>query len=78
MQSSIGTLKKENQILKDEIKMYKTQPTIVSRSRKRIDKSDDGYYYIEDIKYLLLIGTREEVWNDIAFKTKGNLKKEDI
>jgi hypothetical protein len=78
LQSSIGTLKKENQILKDEIKMYKTQPTIVSRSRKRIDKSDDGYYYIEDIKYLLLIGTREEVWNDIAFKTKGNLKKEDI
>lgn len=45
---------------------------------KRPHKSTDGYYHIGTKKYKLLFGSREQVWNETAYKTKGELKKEDL
>lgn len=44
----------------------------------RISKQKDGYYHVDDKKYKLLFGTREQVWNEIAYKTAGELKKTDL
>ena len=45
---------------------------------KRPHKASDGYYHIGSKKYKLLFGSREQVWNGTAYKTKGELKKEDF
>lgn len=49
--------------------------------RKRIkmfQKQKDNFYYINDKKYEKLIGNRQEVWDSIAYKTAGELTKEDF
>ena len=50
----------------------------IANSYKRISKSEDGFYYINNKKYSSCFGTREEVWNETAFKTTGGLMKEQL
>lgn len=45
---------------------------------KRIDKSKDGKYHVDDIVYNKLFGTRQEVWDGGAYKTSGELVKDDL
>jgi len=51
----------------------------ITNNLKRISKNyQDGLYYIGDFKYKKCFGSREEVWNRIAYKTVGNLVKDDL
>jgi phage anti-repressor protein len=50
----------------------------ITNSLKRLAKQSDGYYYIGCYKYKKNIGSREEVWNNVAYKTGGNLTKQDL
>ena len=47
------------------------------RSPKRM-KNKNGKYCIDGVEYKKLKGTRIEVWDNIAFTTKGKLIKEDF
>lgn len=85
-------LKDENTILKQVIKnktqihnkkeLLKDENDVTdTRVRKRIrqfQKQKDNFYYINDTKYEKLIGTRQEVWDSIAYKTAGELTKQDF
>ena len=44
----------------------------------RIDRSPDGFYHVDGKAYPQLIGTREEVWKGLAYKTAGQLTKEEL
>ena len=50
----------------------------VIKSMKRIDKSSDGFYYVNGNKYDKLFGSREQVWNGHSYKTTGGLTKTDL
>jgi len=45
---------------------------------KRPVKNEEGLYVIKGKKYQILIGSRAQVYNESAYKTSGNLKKEDL
>lgn len=45
---------------------------------KNITKNKDGKYHIQDKIYDKLTGTRYEVYQEIAFKTTGELTKDDL
>jgi hypothetical protein len=45
---------------------------------RKYQKAKDGYYYINDTCYDKLLGTRDEVWNNIAYKTSGGLTKDEL
>ena len=45
---------------------------------KKYMKSNDGTYHIKGHKYAMLIGSRAQVWHKTAYKTKGDLKREDL
>jgi hypothetical protein len=45
---------------------------------RKFDKAKDGKYYIDDVVYDKLFGTREEVWNGTAYKTSGGLIKDNL
>ena len=45
---------------------------------RRFQKAKDGKYYIDEICFDKLFGTRDEVWNDVAYKTTGELIKADF
>lgn len=88
--SEIKQVKDENARLKHEIKILKQKDNKKERSQeynnneeihqrkrpKKILKQKDNFYYIGDKKYEKLIGTRQEVWDSIAYKTAGELTKE--
>lgn len=44
----------------------------------KFSKQKDGYYHVDGKKYKLLFGSREQVWNEAAYKTTGGLKKNDL
>lgn len=50
----------------------------ITNSMKKIIKNVDGFYYVDGIKYIRLIGSREDVWNGLAYKSAGGLKKNDF
>jgi len=50
----------------------------ITKSMKRIIKSPDGFYYIDNCKYQKCFGSRQEVWNGHAYKTTGELTKSDL
>lgn len=70
---------KYNNIMKkmDNINNKKINKISTPHVRK-YQKDKDGYYYIHDNKYQKLIGSREEVWKKIAYKTTGELVREDL
>ena len=41
-------------------------------------KADDGMYHIKGKKYEVLKGSRAQVWHKTAYKTKGDLKRDDL
>ena len=41
-------------------------------------KSEDGFYHIKGKKYLLLRGSRRQVWGDTAYMTEGGLTKDKL
>jgi hypothetical protein len=45
---------------------------------KKIMKSSDGKYHVKGHVYEKLIGSRAQVWHGTAYKTKGDLRKEDL
>lgn len=58
-----------------------TQPTVytnIIENMKRPSKQKDGKYHIGNTKYDLLMGTREEVWDGVAYKTTGGLMKSEL
>jgi hypothetical protein len=55
---------------------FKREPLVPSM--KRIFKSPDGFYYIDNCKYRKCFGSRQEVWNGDAYKTSGELTKSDL
>ena len=77
-------LLEENKLLKDKIETLSKNESEVqdipirAEHIKRISKSKDGTYELEGNKYEKLYGTREEVWNNKAYKTNGLLKKSDL
>ena len=47
-------------------------------SMKRIAKSSDGLYHINNKTYKKCFGSRQDVWNENAYKTTGELIKSDL
>lgn len=45
---------------------------------RRFQKHKDGCYHIDGQTYTLLSGTREQVWDNIAYRSEGNLTKKDF
>lgn len=45
---------------------------------KRPTKHRDGKYHIDGKIYTILFGTRQEVWDETAYKTSGELLKSDL
>lgn len=45
---------------------------------KRPTRESDGMYHIQGNKYRELFGSRIQVWNGNAYKTEGNLVKNDL
>jgi phage anti-repressor protein len=45
---------------------------------RRYQKAKDGKYYIDEICYDKLFGSRDEVWKDVAYKTTGELIKSEL
>ncbi len=73
-----------NTIIDDEINInddkndVENYNNIIKTNLKKIIKSADGLYYINGNIYKENIGTREKVWEKIAYKTSGGLIKEDL
>jgi hypothetical protein len=89
--SEIKQVKDENTRLKQEIKILKQKDNkneisqednnimdIHDHKRVKIKKQKDNFYYVNDKKYEKLIGTRQEVWDSIAYKTAGYLTKREL
>ncbi len=45
---------------------------------KRPHRSSDGLYHIKANKYKLLVGSRQQVWNNTAHHTSGGLVKSKL
>ena len=45
---------------------------------KKPTRQEDGHYHVNGQKYKFLKGSRAQVYNGTAYKTKGNLKKDDL
>ena len=65
----------EKEIVKEEIENY---GIIVNKLHKDFIKNKNGTYNINGVVFNKLYGTREEVWNGIAYKTTGYLIKKDL
>ena len=60
------------------IKQNKT-PTPTDRKHvRRFQKNTDGMYDIDNHTYPILSGTREQVWDNVAYRTEGGLIKSDF
>jgi hypothetical protein len=72
-------LDKYNVLLKKKGEPIKEISLKVEKIRvKKYNKQKDGYYYIHEKKYEKLNGSRNEVWQNIAYRTTGGLIKEDL
>jgi hypothetical protein len=45
---------------------------------RRFQQNKDGKYYIDEICYNKLVGSRDDVWKGEAYKTTGDLIKSDF
>lgn len=71
----------ENEITNEDTNNIVVQPPVYTNiidDMKRPSKQKDGKYHIGNTIYDLLMGTREEVWNGVAYKTTGGLIKSDL
>lgn len=63
-------------VTKEDLNNYEN---VVNTQRKQQPKKlKDGTYIIEGKNYKKIYGTREEVWNEIAHRTTGDLKKDRL
>jgi hypothetical protein len=49
-----------------------------NKNNKKITKNSDGFYYVNGIKYIKLYGSRQDVWDKVAFQTTGCLSRLDF
>jgi hypothetical protein len=70
----------ENNRLKLEYEeLFKKNKGETSRKKfRKFQKHADGFYYINGDKYGKLTGTRQEVWDGVAYRTGGELTKADF
>lgn len=71
----------ENNKLKMEYQQLLDNNHSITTGRTRLrkfKKQSDGFYYVHDKKYTKLFGTRQEVWDEVAYKTSGQLTKSDL
>ena len=70
----------ENNRLKMEYdQLIKNEHSEPSRKKlRKFQKHSDGFYYINGDKYSKLTGTRQEVWDGVAYRTVGELTKADF
>jgi phage anti-repressor protein len=77
-------LKREYTILLDKYNILckqdgaNTTKNTIAKHVRKYKKHKDGYYYIYEIKYEKLTGTRDEVWQNIAYRTTGGLIKDEL
>jgi hypothetical protein len=80
LKNEVDILKNENKKLKQKENVTKNkqqnEPTV--KKIRRFQKHRDNFYYIDYKKYEKLFGTRQEVWDSIAYMTSGQLIKEDL
>jgi hypothetical protein len=50
----------------------------IIKELKRPHKQNDGTYNIKNQIYKKLFGTRQEVWDEVSYKTSGGLCKSDL
>jgi hypothetical protein len=55
-----------------------TDKKVVVKKMKRGIKQKDGLYYFDEGVFSQLYGTRQEVWDEVAYKTSGGLIKYDL
>lgn len=70
----------ENEKLSNALKVIKEEfePTVDTEKTKHHYRHPDGLYYIDDHIFTMLCGTRQEVWDNKAYKTVGGLTKHDL
>jgi hypothetical protein len=51
---------------------------VISQKTRKYEKLKDKLYHIDGKTYTILTGTREEVYNSIAYRTSGFLIKSDL
>ena len=89
LKNEVDILKNENKKLKQKDNVTKnkepTKPTEPKEPKeqtvkkiRRFQKHRDNFYYIDYKKYEKLFGTRQEVWDSIAYMTSGQLIKEHL
>lgn len=59
-------------------KSYEQSISKVKSGFKNITRNKDGKYHIQGKIYEKLTGTREDVFNEIAYRTSGELNKDDL
>jgi hypothetical protein len=83
-QENFMKLLEENKSLKKELEKYhllelpenpKMVPILIKNPHIR---NKNGNYIINGIEYDQLVGTREEIFNNLAYKTTGGLTKDDL
>ena len=83
LKNNFDILKNENKRLKQKDNAAKNkeplEPTEQAVKKiRRFQKQKDNFYYIDYTKYEKLFGTRQEVWDSIAYMTSGKLMKENL
>ena len=69
-------LKQKDNVTKNKDLTKPAEPTV--KKIRRFQKHRDNFYYIDYKKYEKLFGTRQEVWDSIAYMTSGQLIKEHL
>ena len=59
-------------------KNYITTINNFNKKNKKPVKNADGFYYVNGNKYIKLFGTRQDVCDNIAYKTSGGLTISDL
>lgn len=70
----------ENEKLSNALKVIKEEfePESNTEKTKYHYRHPDGLYHIDDHIFTMLCGTRQEVWDNKAYKTVGGLTKHDL
>jgi len=83
LKHNFDILKNENKRLKQKDNAAKNKESLEPTEQavkkiRRFQKQKDNFYYIDYKKYEKLFGTRQEVWDSIAYMTSGKLMKENL
>ena len=83
LKNNFDILKNENKRLKQKDNAAKNKEPLepieqAVKKIRRFQKQKDNFYYIDYTKYEKLFGTRQEVWDSIAYMTPGKLMKENL